>query len=98
MARHISAFVQNVDLLCSFDQKKKFKNILSQQLSNNINFINVLSKKHFPTIVKTRFLDKNSNYKMFGSYKIPGKLDEKYYFKILNKFKSKLKRNNSITL
>jgi len=98
VARHISPFVQNVDLLCSFDKKKKFKNILNQQLRNNINITNVLSKKISTTIVKTRFLDKNSNYKMFGSYKVPGRFDEKYYFTILNKFKSKLKRNSSIIL
>ena len=35
---------------------------------------------------------------MFGSYKVPGRFDEKYYFTILNKFKSKLKRNSSIIL
>lgn len=96
VARHISPFAKSVDLICAFDKIRKFENILTQQMRKNINIFNSLSKKVYPTIIKTRYLDKISNYKMFGSYKLPEQIEEKHYLQILKKFKSRSKKNDSI--
>jgi len=89
IARHIAPFVKNVNLLTSFGEEKKFKNILKKQFDKNIALKNITKGSLFPTIIKTRYLDINSNYKMFGSYSIPLTINKKFY----EYFKREFKKN-----
>ena len=68
VARHISSFVRNVQFISSFGNEPFLKDILKKSLDKNIiqNFLEPYKK--YSSIVKKRYIDKISNYKMFGSY------------------------------
>ena len=53
------------------DLRKKNKIILKKDPKKNINYNLIKPYKGYPTIIKKRFVDKISNYKLFGSYTLP---------------------------
>ena len=71
IARHLSDFIMSIDLISFFGNEQGYKKLLKQILRNNIKLLTFKSKKYFSSIVKKRFIDINSCYKLFGSYELP---------------------------
>jgi bifunctional ADP-heptose synthase (sugar kinase/adenylyltransferase) len=95
ICRHLQGFVSKVNFLSNFGNETYLKNYLKNDFSKNIFFNNLQPYSGFRSIVKTRFLDQKSNYKMFGSYSIPEHVDKNYYKKY-HKFLSKLIFKNNL--
>ena len=81
-----------------FGQEKYYKKILQLNLSKNINFLNRKPQKNFKSIVKSRFVDMNSSYKMFGSYTLPDTIHNKYYSQLKKDIKKILKKIDHIII
>lgn len=78
IARHLSSFVSKVDLISPFGEEKLLKKIIKNDFSNNINCFFLRPYKNYSSIIKKRYIDRISNYKMFGSYILPNKADKKF--------------------
>jgi len=91
VARHISSFVDFVKVISFFGNEKKYIKILKQQSDLKIKYDLFKPYNEFNTIVKKRFIDLKSSYKLFGSYILP------YVHKIFlnNKLINKIKKNLS---
>ena len=90
IARHLTTFVNKIQLISAFGNEIFLKKILKNKLKKNI-LLNFLKPyKNYFSIVKERFVDNISNYKMFGSYKIPHKPNINFYKKLMSKIKSKI--------
>ena len=55
--------------------EKKHNLLIKKHFKNNISFRSFRPYKNFKTIIKSRFLDIISNYKLFGSYILPARFD-----------------------
>ena len=84
IARHLSSFVNKIEILSPFGYESYYLKILKKNLSKNIKTNFFKPNKNYRTITKTRFVDKISGYKLFGSYVIPEKSEENFE-KILKK-------------
>lgn len=97
IARHLSTFVKEVRIISPFGNEKFFKKLINKNFDNNVKKFFFKPYSNFSTIIKTRFVDKNSNYKLFGSYLLPDKMDLKIESKILEIVKqNKLKTDMTI--
>jgi rfaE bifunctional protein nucleotidyltransferase chain/domain len=83
IANHLSDFIKNITLISDLGKETKIKKILKHKLKKNIKHIPVLPNEEYQTSIKTRFIDKVSNYKLFGSY-IISSLDIPEFHKKLN--------------
>ena len=83
IANHLSDFIKNITLISDLGKETKIKKILNHKLKKNIKHIPVLPHEEYKTCIKTRFIDKISNYKLFGSYVISS-LDILEFYKKLN--------------
>jgi len=98
IARHLSSFVNNVQLIAPFGNEVFFKDILKKSFDKNI-FTNFLKPyKKYSSIVKKRFIDKVSNYKMFGSYILPEKNFKGFSEILISRIKAKLKNSDMIII
>lgn len=71
IARHIKTFVKNIFILTSFGTRKEdFYNEIVKELKG-MDIYNIKNFKNFGTIVKERFIDKITGYKVFGNYTLP---------------------------
>ena len=92
IARHLSTFVNNIKIISPFGDEKFYQSLINKNFDTNIKTSFFKPYSEFQTITKTRFVDKNSNYKLFGSYILPDKTDlkiEKKVLKIIKKNKIK---------
>ena len=93
VARHLSSFVKKINLISFLGKEKKYLEIIKKNLEKNINLIKFFPNKNFSSIVKKRFIDEVSNYKLFGSYLIPHRdfkfLDDLIEKRIDKKIKNK---------
>ena len=89
IANHLSSFVNKVTLLSDFGYEKDIKKIINENLKKNIRHIAIKPLIVFETCIKTRFVDLNSNYKLFGSYYLPN-LNNKFFHSVLSQ---KIKQN-----
>lgn len=92
IARHLSTFVKDVRIISPFGKEKFYEKIIKRNFDRNIKNSFFKPYSNFNTITKTRFVDKNSNYKLFGSYLLPEKIDlisENNVLKIIKKNKQK---------
>ena len=88
VARNISEFVRSINLISYFGNEPRFKINLKKNLQKNINFQNFKPSKNFNSILKKRFIDLNSKYKLHGYYYIPN-IDSSINNSFINqKFKS----------
>ena len=78
VARHLSSFVHSVQIISPFGNEDFLKKIMRKSFEKNIveNFLKPEEK--YSSIIKKRFIDQVSNYKMFGSYILPNKLKKSY--------------------
>ena len=77
VAKHLSSFVKEVTVISPFGYETFYNNILKKEFTKNIKTCFFKPDNNFNTITKARFVDKNSNYKLFGSYILPEKLTKK---------------------
>ncbi|MDA7453891.1 PfkB family carbohydrate kinase [Candidatus Pelagibacter ubique] len=98
IARHLSTFVKNINLICPFGEEPFLKKILNDNLHKNISQNLLKPEKYYSSIIKKRFIDEVSNYKMFGSYILPGRPRDIFYNKLDKKIKSKIKSNDMLII
>lgn len=98
VARHLSSFVNHVELISPFGNEEFLRKILKKSLSKNVirNFLQ--PESNYSSIVKKRFIDKFSNYKMFGSYILPKKSDVNFSKILISEIKKKLKDNDMLII
>ena len=96
ITRHISSFVRNIKLIAPFGGEKFLKKILKKNFDKNVNTNFIRPETNYLSIVKKRFIDKVSNYKMFGSYILPNKPKKNFSKILISKIKSKLVNSNMI--
>ena len=92
VARHLSTFVSEVKIISPFGNENFFYNIIKKNFDKNIKRFFFKPSLNFRTITKTRFVDENSNYKLFGSYILPNKMElklENKVLRIIKKYKTK---------
>ena len=77
IARHLSTFVKDIKIVSPFGSEKFYKSLINKNFDKNIKTSFFKPYSGFQTITKTRFVDKNSNYKLFGSYILPEKIGQK---------------------
>ena len=70
VARNVSEFVKSVNLISFFGNEEKFEKILKEKLQKNITFRKFKPYQNFSSIIKKRFIDLNSKYKLHGYYYI----------------------------
>ncbi len=83
IARHLSTFVKEVRIISPFGNENFFQNIIKKKFDKNIKKFFLKPNLSFDTITKTRFVDINSNYKLFGSYLLPNRMESKLENKVL---------------
>lgn len=84
IVRHISSFVNKINLLSPFGNEKFFKSLIKLNFDKNINLDLIKPHNNYKTIEKTRFVDQISNYKLFGSYILPEKNNKEFEKKVFN--------------
>jgi cytidyltransferase-like protein len=84
VARHLSTFVKSIKIISPFGSEKFYQSLMNKNFDKNIKTSFFKPYSGFRTITKTRFVDKNSNYKLFGSYILPKKTAQKAENTILN--------------
>jgi len=95
ISRHLSTFVKSVKIISPFGNEKFYNSITKSKLEKNIETIFFKPYSNFKTITKTRFVDKNSNYKLFGSYTLPEKkIDPIVIQNVVKKIKEYKKKTN----
>ena len=77
IARHISTFVKSIKIISPFGSEKFYQSLVNKNFDKNIKTSFFKPYSTFQTITKTRFVDKNSNYKLFGSYILPENIGQK---------------------
>lgn len=88
VAKHLATFVKEVKIISPFGSEKFYQSLINKNFYRNIKNFFFKPYANFKTITKTRFVDKNSNYKLFGSYSLPEKTSYKSeieLLKIINK-------------
>jgi rfaE bifunctional protein kinase chain/domain/rfaE bifunctional protein nucleotidyltransferase chain/domain len=98
VARHLSSFVHSVQMISPFGNENFFKQIIRKSFGNNIvkNFLK--PEENYSSIIKKRFIDKVSNYKMFGSYILPEKPSKKFSEILISKIKTRIKNSDMIII
>ncbi len=81
-----------------FGKEPFYKNILNKNLNKNIKFLNRKPNKDFKSIIKSRFVDINSSYKMFGSYLLPDEIQFEFYRLLKSDIKKTLKKVDHIII
>ena len=71
IANHLSSFVNKIEILSPFGFEKFNKNLIENTFGKNIKTHFIKPDKNYKTIIKTRFVDQISGYKLFGSYILP---------------------------
>tara|TARA_B100000780_G_scaffold259496_1_gene210594 strand:- start:8672 stop:10177 length:1506 start_codon:yes stop_codon:yes gene_type:complete len=92
VARHISSFVKSAKVISFFGNEKKNIEILKQQSDVKIKYDLFKPYSKFDTIVKKRFIDLKSNYKLFGSYILPNLHKTLFNNQLLQKIKKNLSK------
>ena len=98
VARHMSSFVDKIQLVSPFGNEIYLKKVLNKSFKKNIirNFLSPY--ENYKSIIKKRFIDKVSNYKMFGSYILPNLPEKKFSSKLISKIKSKIKKSDLVII
>lgn len=96
VARHISTFANKINLISPLGKEKFFKKILNNSFNKNIITDFTYPYSGYKTILKTRFVDKISNYKLFGSYVLPEKISLKFEKNINSIIKKNSKKTDMI--
>ncbi len=85
IARNLSQFSKNVNVLSTLGEKKEYLKEIKSNLSKKIKF-KFFYKKNSPTIVKRRYIDNISKSKVFGVYNLNDDILEKSETKNFNNY------------
>ena len=92
VAKNLADFCKKITVISALGKKKEYENYIKKNLSKNIN-TKFLYRSNTPTIVKTRYIEYISNYKLLGVYTLNDEaLSEKeeiQFQKMINKEISK---------
>ena len=94
IARHISSFVDEVRIIAPFGNEFFLKKIIKKTFDKNIIKIFLKPEDKYSSIIKKRFIDCDSGYKMFGSYILPNKTNIKFSSNLISKIKSNVKNSD----
>ena len=97
IARHLSTFVKNIKIISPFGKERFYNLLIKKNFDKNIKTSFFRPYSNFQTITKTRFVDKISNYKLFGSYILPEKFEKKIEESIV-KIVRRSKKKTDMTL
>ena len=96
IARSISDFCKEVNILSVLGKDKQYEKIIKKNLQKNIK-LNTLYRENAPTIVKKRYMEHISNNKILGIYTLNDELlnssEEK---KVLSELKKEIKKNDLV--
>lgn len=88
IAKNISEFCKKITIISALGKKKEYENYIKKNLSNNIR-TNFLYRSNTPTIVKKRYIEYISNYKLLGVYTLNDETlnnkEELQFQKMINK-------------
>lgn len=97
IARQVNEFSNNITLLSMVGHKGDYLDFFKKNIPKNvISFF--LKKRNSPTIVKKRFIDNVSGYKIFGSYSINSDNLNKSQDNVLNNFFRKKTKSHDLIL
>jgi rfaE bifunctional protein nucleotidyltransferase chain/domain len=71
VGRHIASFVDKILLYSNFSDKIELNHLIKKKMEKNIRCIFIKPEKNYKSILKKRYIDIKSNYKIFGSYILP---------------------------
>ncbi len=98
IANHLTDFIKKITLISDFGKETEIKKLLNYKLKKNVKHVPILPDEEYKTSIKTRFIDKVSNYKLFGSY-IISSLDNSEFYKKLNlKLNKPIKQSDIIII
>ena len=98
IARHLDSFVKKIDLISPLGKEEFYNKLINKSFKRNVKKHFLRNNKFTNTVVKERFIDEVSGYKLFGSYILPDnrfKIDEK---KINKKIEQVNKRSDLIII
>ena len=85
-------FTKKTNLISICSNDKKYKSFFTKNLNKKLNLV-LISEQEYKNIVKKRYIDKNTNSKIFGVYEINekqvSKNSEKKIIQLLSKYKKK---------
>lgn len=86
VARNLSSFCKKIDLVSIIGKEVKLNQFIRKNLDKNIN-VNFVKSEKINTIIKKRYVDEISNFKMLGVYKYsdnyPQSVKSQFYKKII---------------
>jgi rfaE bifunctional protein kinase chain/domain/rfaE bifunctional protein nucleotidyltransferase chain/domain len=88
IANHLSSFCNKVNFYSIIGEKKEYLDFIKKKISKNIKAEFFLKKKS-PTILKTRYLDRDSKLKLFGVYDLNDQIIDQKTEKLIIKSLSK---------
>lgn len=98
IARNLASFVKNINLISFYGFEKKYDLFLKQSLKKNAKKYLFKPYADFKSIVKTRYIDRVSNYKLFGAYDVPSTEEFIYSKKIINNIKKILLKTDLLII
>jgi rfaE bifunctional protein kinase chain/domain/rfaE bifunctional protein nucleotidyltransferase chain/domain len=98
IANHLSDFIKNITLISDLGKETEIKKLLNYKLKKNVKHVPVLPNEEYKTTIKTRFIDKVSNYKLFGSYIISDLGISEFHKKLNLKLSKAIKPSDIIIL
>ena len=85
-------FTKKTNLISIFSNEKKYQSFFKSKLSKKLN-LNIIFDDAYNNIIKKRYIDKNTNSKIFGVYEINekeiSKVSENKIINLLKKYKKK---------
>lgn len=97
VGRHISSFVDKVILYSNISNEPELNQLVKKKMEKNIKCIFNKPEKNFKSIVKKRYIDLKSNYKIFGSYILP-KDNKILWNSNLANLKKKIQKNGDLAI
>ena len=98
IANHVSDFVKKVILITDCGNDICTNNLLEKNLRNNILHRKIKYHKNYNTCVKTRYIDRVTRYKLFGSYIIDNLKSDKFYRLLNNKINQTVRKSDVIII
>ena len=98
IARHLNSFVNKIDLVCPSGNEKIYEKLIKKKFTKNITSHFLKEKNYTNTIVKERFIDEVSGYKLFGSYSLPLEKSLSIEKKIIKKIEKLSKKSDLIII
>jgi len=94
---NLGSFCKKINLLSFLGKKKEYFDLIKKPKPKNV-ANHFIFKENSPTIVKSRFVDEVSNFKLLGVYNYNDKSLNKSENKKLNKIYKKLEKNSDIVI